>query len=180
MSNKVAPLLQVVLTVVVLAAACYDLKIRKIPNWLNLSGVILGVGFNCFLLQAAGLRLALLGLGLALLVYFPLFVVRGMGAGDVKLMAAVGAIAGPRNWLYIFLATAILGGLVALVLVVYKRRLFLTLLNLSTILGELLHIREPFQKNAALDFRHERALGLPHGAMIAFGAIAFLSFNSLS
>jgi prepilin peptidase CpaA len=162
----------------VLAAASYDLKIRKIPNWLNLSGVILGVGLNYFFLRGAGLRLALLGLSLALLIYFPLFVVRGMGAGDVKLMAAVGAIAGPRNWLVIFLATAIIGGLVALVLVVNKKRLLLTFSNVSTIAGELLCGRKPFHKNAALDYRHERALGLPHGAMIALGAIGFLVFAS--
>jgi prepilin peptidase CpaA len=175
-----APLLQIVLTVVVLAAAYYDLKIRKIPNWLNLSGVILGIGLNCFLLQAAGLRLALLGLGLALLVYFPLFVVRGMGAGDVKLMAAVGAIAGPRDWLIIFLATAMIGGAVALVLVIYKKRLFLTLFNLFTILGELLHLRQPIQKDPTLDFRHKQALGLPHAAIIALGVIVFLSVISLT
>jgi prepilin peptidase CpaA len=173
-------LLQFVLAVVVLAAAAYDLKIRKIPNWLNLSGLILGLGLNCFVLHAAGLRLALLGLGVALLVYFPLFIVRGMGAGDVKLMVAIGAIAGPRNWFLIFLATSLLGGLAALVLVIYKKRLFLTLANLSAIVGELLHLRPPFQKDAALDFRHERALGLPHAAMIALGAIAFLSFISLT
>jgi prepilin peptidase CpaA len=165
-----------VLAVVVLAAAAYDLKVRKIPNWLNLSGLILGVGLNCFLLHSAGLRLALLGLVVALLVYFPLFIVRGMGAGDVKLMAAIGAIAGPRNWFLIFLATSLLGGVAALVLVVYKKRLFLTLSNLSVITGELLRFRQPFQNDATLDVRHDRALGLPHGVMIALGAIAFLAF----
>jgi prepilin peptidase CpaA len=173
-------LLQVVLAVVVLAAAAYDLKIRKIPNWLNLSGLILGVGLNCFVLHAAGLRLALLGLGVALLVYFPLFIVRGMGAGDVKLMAAIGAIAGPRNWFLIFLATSILGGLAALALVVYKRRLLLTLFNLAAIISEILSWRKPFQKDPALDVRHSRALGLPHGALIALGVIAFLAFAPLT
>jgi prepilin peptidase CpaA len=173
-------LLQAVLLAVVLAAACYDLKIRKIPNWLNLSGIILGIGLNCFLWRGPGLRLALLGMGLSLLVYFPLFVVRGMGAGDVKLMAAIGAIAGPWNWLMIFLATAILGGLAALVLVIYKKRLFLTLSNLAAIIGELLRVRRPCDSNAALDFRHEQALGLPHGVMIAVGAITFLSFTALT
>ena len=49
-----------------------------------------------------------------LLVYVPLYLIRGMGAGDVKLMAAVGAIAGPGHWLGIFLATAVIGGVVSL------------------------------------------------------------------
>ena len=169
------PLLQVILVVMVLAAAGYDLKIRKIPNWLSLSGVVLGVGLNCFLLGGEGLQLALLGMGLALLVYVPLFVVRGMGAGDVKLMAAIGAIAGPRQWLIIFLVTAILGGLVSLVLVVYKGRLISTLSNLSTIVFELANARQPFHKDETLDFRHERAIGLPHGAVIAVGSFGFLS-----
>jgi prepilin peptidase CpaA len=166
--------LKVVLLVLVVAAGIYDLRTRKIPNWLNLSGLILGIGLNVFFLQSHGLVVALLGFGLSLLIYVPLYLVRGMGAGDVKLMAAIGSIAGPQNWLIIFLVTALLGGAAALALVFFKKRLPETLANLSVILTELLRGQAPFHKDPALDMRSKRSLGLPHGALIAVGSAVFV------
>ena len=166
--------LKIALISLVISAGLYDLRTRKIPNWLNLSGLILGVGLNTLLLHGHGIMVALLGLGLSLLIYIPLYLVRGMGAGDVKLMAAVGSIAGPHNWLVIFVVTALLGGLVALALVFFKRRIHETISNLSVILWELTRGRAPFHKDASLDMRSPRSLGLPHGAIIALGCLAFL------
>lgn len=166
--------LKLALIAVVAIAAFYDVRTRKIPNWLNLSGLVLGLGLNTLLLHTHGLVVAMLGLGLSLLIYIPLYLVRGMGAGDVKLMAAVGSIAGPQNWLIIFLVTAILGGVAAFALVFCKRRIPETLANLSIIIGELLHGKAPFRKDPELDMRSQRSLGLPHGAVIAAGSLAFL------
>jgi prepilin peptidase CpaA len=174
MIEQMPLVLKMALIAVVATAAVYDVRTRKIPNWLNLSGVILGLGLNTLLLHAHGIVVALLGMGLALLIYVPLYLIRGMGAGDVKLMAAVGSIAGPQNWLGIFLVTAILGGIAAFALVLSKRRIPETLANLSTILGELTHAKAPFHKDPALDMRSQRSLGLPHGAVIAVGSLAFL------
>src|SRR3954452_3354792 len=114
--------LKVLLIAIVLVAAIYDLRFRRIPNWLNLSGVILGLAVNTFLFGRHGLILALLGIASSLVIYVPLYLIRGMGAGDVKLMAAVGAVAGPWNWFGIFLATALLGGIVSLLFVAFKKR----------------------------------------------------------
>jgi prepilin peptidase CpaA len=174
MIERMPLVLKIALIAVVASAAFYDVRTRKIPNWLNLSGLVLGLGLNTLLLHTHGIVVALLGLGLALLIYIPLYLVRGMGAGDVKLMAAVGSIAGPQNWLVIFLVTAVLGGIAAFVLVYCKRRLPETLGNLSTIVGELFQGKAPFRKNPELDMRSQRSLGLPHGAVIAAGALAFL------
>jgi prepilin peptidase CpaA len=174
MVQEMLLILKVALVAVVLSAGFYDLRTRKIPNWLNLSGLVLGLGLNTLLLHGHGIALALLGLGLSLLIYIPLYLVRGMGAGDVKLMAAVGSIAGPQNWLGIFLITALLGGAVALILVFFKRRMYETLANLATIVGELLHGKAPFHRDPALDMRSPRSVGLPHGAVIALGSVAFL------
>ena len=166
--------LKIVLVAVVVSAGVCDLRTRRIPNWLNLSGLVLGLGLNALLLHGHGVVVALLGLGLSLLIYLPLYLVRGMGACDVKLMAAVGSIAGPQNWLGIFLATALLGGVVALALVLFKRRIHETAANLSTILGEIIRGKAPFRKDPALDMRSPRSLGLPHGTVIALGSLAFL------
>lgn len=101
------------LLLLVLVAAVYDFRFRRIPNWLNASGLVLGFGLNLLLFQSKGLAIAGEGLLLAAAVYLPLYLLRGMGAGDVKLMAAIGSLVGPWPWFQIFLATAILGGVAA-------------------------------------------------------------------
>jgi prepilin peptidase CpaA len=64
--------LQVILLLIVCLAAIYDLRYRRIPNWLVLIGLLLGLGVNAFLFEWARLQRSLLGVGIALLVYFPL------------------------------------------------------------------------------------------------------------
>src|SRR5882724_6515196 len=99
-----------VLIAIVLVAAWHDVRWRKIPNWLSLGGMLAGLILNTALGGAAGLRSAAGGLLLGFGGYFCLYCLRAMGAGDVKLMGAVGAIAGPAGWFGIFLATAIAAG----------------------------------------------------------------------
>ncbi len=167
-------LLKIILIGIVLLAGAYDARYRKIPNWLSLSGLILGLGVNVLLSGWAGLGSAALGFGLAMLVYMPLYVIRGMGAGDVKLMAALGAIAGPQNWFGIFIVTALVGGLVSLTAIIIKKRAGQTLLNLTTILSELLCFRRPAKADPHLDVRNPSALRMPHAVNIAVGCMAFL------
>ena len=166
--------LEIVLVALVASAGIFDFCKRKIPNWLNLSGLTLGIGLNVFLLHGAGLAHSCLGLVCAIAIYLPLYLLRGIGAGDVKLMAAVGAIVGPSNWLGIFLLTALLGGVLAVVLVGVKRRLYHTCWNVRLILQEMLHGRPPARNNPFLDVRNQSQLRMPHGTVIAVGAIAFL------
>jgi prepilin peptidase CpaA len=169
---------QASLLAVVSIAAIFDFRTRRIPNWLNVGGVVLGLISNFAFSGMHGLQLSALGMLLALLIYLPLYAIRGMGAGDVKLMAAVGAIAGPENWLYIFVVTALLGGLVSLVLVFWKKRLRHTLANVLTLVGELAHGRIPGKTEPELDVHDARALRLPHGCVIALGCAAFLVANT--
>jgi len=168
--------LTLTLLAIAVAGGWADLRTRRIPNWLNLSGFILGVGLNTFFEQGEGFRFAIAGFGLALLIYLPLYVIRAMGAGDVKFMAAIGAIVGPQNWLALFLMTAVLGGVASLCLVIVRGRLHLTLENLSTITTELLHGRMPYRKDPSLDVHDKDAVGLPHGASIAISAMLWLAF----
>lgn len=167
--------LRIVLAVVVLSAAAYDLRFRRIPNWLNLSGLILGFGLNLFFFQMHGALAATQGLLLATAVYLPLYLLRGMGAGDVKLMAAVGALAGPANWLEIFIATALVGGTAAAAFACLKRRLTDTCCNLYFLIKDLLHLRSPHRTNPQLDFRNPASLRMPHGALIALGSLVFIA-----
>ncbi len=170
--------LKTALLLLVVAAGIYDLRFRRIPNWLSVSGVVIGLMVNAALAEHGlvqhGLALSATGMLLAAVVYLPLYLIRGMGAGDVKLMAAVGAIAGPGNWLYIFLATATIAGAASLFVVVIRHRVRETARNIVDILTALLKREKPSKTNEQLDVRSDRALRMPHGAFIASGAMFFL------
>jgi prepilin peptidase CpaA len=175
---------EALLLALVLGAAVYDLRYRRIPNWLTLLGAVLGLLLNTFpgllyqhFLRAdwSGLWFSLKGLGLAFGIYLFLYALRAMGAGDVKLMAAVGAIAGPQNWFGIFIVTALVGGAMALILVTVSGRVKKTLFNVSFILSEMKSGRPAYLANEELDVRSKKAMGLPHGAVIALGTVVFLA-----
>lgn len=165
---------QALLMVVAGVAAIWDLRWRRIPNWLVLPALLLGFLLNGFLYSWDGLGRAAVGFGLALLIYLPLYTLRGMGGGDVKLMAALGAIAGWRYWLVIFFFTAILGGVLAIVLTLARGRLRRTLWNVGYIVWELAHFRAPHLGRAELDVQSAKAVTLPHGSVIALGVVALL------
>lgn len=166
--------LKVVLLALAIAAGWFDLRFRRIPNWLNLSGAVLGIGLNVLYAGRHGAAESLLGILCAFAVYAPLFLLRAMGAGDVKLMIAVGAIAGPHNWFEVFLATALLGGVVALIVAALKRKLRQTCGNTGAIVLSLAHGLLPFHANPQLDVQNAESLRIPHGAVIAGGVFVFL------
>jgi prepilin peptidase CpaA len=168
--------IRILVTVIVLTAAAIDLQLRKIPNWLTLSGVCAGLGVNWILYGWAGLRVSATGTLLGFGAYFALYCLGAMGAGDVKLMAAVGAMLGPKGWLAVFIATSIAGGILALALVVWNGRVRETLWNTFFIVQELAHFRAPFKRRRELNVKDPRALNLPHAVAIGTGTMACLLF----
>jgi prepilin peptidase CpaA len=168
------PATAVLLAVLVILAAFWDIRWRRIPNWLTLAGVVLGLALSWFL-EVPGILASLKGLGLAFAIYFILYLLRGMGAGDVKLMAAVGATAGMVNWLGILFLTALIGGVSGVAMVAAKGRFRTTAFNLARIVGSLGRGRAPYKDNPDLDIGSSTALRLPHGVMIALGTLGFLA-----
>jgi prepilin peptidase CpaA len=178
MSDQVIPNpLKLVLLATAFLAAYFDLRVRRIPNWINVSAALLGLGLNTYLENRHGALLAAGGLLVALCIYLPLYALKGMGAGDVKLMAAIGAIVGPGNWFTIFIATALLGGVAALVLVLLRRKMGQTLLNVATILAQLAKGKPPAERDTALSIHDNKSLKMPHGAIIASGVFLFLAVH---
>lgn len=165
---------EMLLLLMLVIAAMYDIRYRRIPNWLTIAGVILGLAINWFLgPPEAGILLSVTGLLVAFGLYFVLYSIRAMGAGDVKLMAAVGAMVGWQRWLGIFFVTAILGAILALLLIAARKRTKKTLWNVGFILSELKHGRPAYLGREELDVRSRKGLGLPHGAVIALSAIFY-------
>jgi prepilin peptidase CpaA len=165
-----------VLLVMLLAAALFDVMYRRIPNWLTVSGVVLGLVMNAIIgAPEAGVVFALVGFLVGFAVYAVLYALRAMGAGDVKLMAAIGALVGWERWFGIFFITALIGGVMALVLVVSRGRLKKTAFNVGFILSEMKSGRPAYLKNEELDVRNKKALGLPHGAVIAVSSVFYLA-----
>jgi prepilin peptidase CpaA len=157
-------------------AAVYDVRYRRIPNWLTVSGVLSGIAMNSFLYEGwPGLRLSLGGFAVAFGVYVALYALRAMGAGDVKLMAAVGALVGWRNWFGIFVCSALVGGVMAMILMIRIGRVKKTLWNVAFIFSQMKRGQPAYVEREELDVRSPKAVGLPHGAVIAVGTLFFLA-----
>ena len=117
----------VVLVAGLAAATIIDLKSRRIPNVLTGSMAALGVGLAALGANGPSMAASLLGIFIGLLVMMPGYLLGATGAGDVKLMAAVGAIVGPVLVIPAFLFTCIAGGALAVVVAVRRNRLGATL-----------------------------------------------------
>jgi prepilin peptidase CpaA len=115
------------------AGAAIDLRTRRVPNWLTLT--ITGVGINLAAahLTAVSVTGALGGFAVGLLLMLPGHIVGATGAGDVKLFAAVGTLLGPTRIGVAFIYTAILGGVIALLVAMYRGRLQSTLQETATL-----------------------------------------------
>jgi prepilin peptidase CpaA len=156
-----------VLGLVTLTAAVYDWRERRIPNWLCL--VCLGATFFINIL-APDWRSALMGFALAVLIHVPLYLLRATGGGDLKLMGCLGALLGPDHWLELFVISSLLGGVLALGVIVARGAVGTVFRRMGRAMGELLRGRPPFAAAPELDIAHPEALTFPRGVVIALAA----------
>jgi prepilin peptidase CpaA len=112
-----------VLIALLVAAAVIDYRSHRIPNRLTVGGMVFGLLYNAVVPVGVqpGILWALGGLGLGLVILLPLYALRVMGAGDVKLMAMVGAFLGVGGVLHAVLFTFIAGGVAALAFALWHR-----------------------------------------------------------
>jgi prepilin peptidase CpaA len=104
-----------------------DLRFRRIPNWVTGSALVLGLVGNLIFAGLSGGISALEGIALGLAVLLPFYIFRTMGAGDVKLLAAFGALLGPQAVLAVAVYGSIVGGVQSLVILARLGRVRLTL-----------------------------------------------------
>ena len=155
-------------------AAAADIRFRRIPNWLTYSAMLLGVGYHIIVNGTQGFFFGAGGLflGLALLIVF--YLTGGMGAGDVKLMGAVGALLGPKGVFITFIFTALVGGIYAIILLLLRFRVKGTAIRLSIMFSSL---RFGASFTGAPVNTNEKTAVLNYGVCIAIGVFLTVLWN---
>ena len=155
--------------------AYMDVRYRRIPNKLVLVTLIGGVVVNTVFGGVQGLQHSLAGSLLAFLLMLILHVFGTMGAGDVKLFAAIGAVIGSPLVLPTLLIVALTGGLLAIVKMIYARRVTTTMFGVCQFFYGLL----PGQRVPRFEVPADRSYTLPYGVAICGGSlIAFVLFRA--
>jgi prepilin peptidase CpaA len=106
---------QAIIIAVALVACVIDLRERRIPNWLTFGAALAGVIFQVWTGGVDGLKTAALGWVVGAAIFFLPFALGGLGAGDIKLLAALGAWIGPIDILWLSVYTGIAGMVLAIV-----------------------------------------------------------------
>jgi prepilin peptidase CpaA len=148
-------------------AVVWDLRQGRIPNRLTYGSMALG--FLLRVILGGGLG-ALDGLAAGLVgggVFLLFFLVRGMGAGDVKLMTAIGIWSGLRQLVVILIVTAIAGGILAVGYVVVRRRGLSTLRNVGALLR--FHVMAGLAPHPQINLENPQAVRIPYALAIAAG-----------
>jgi prepilin peptidase CpaA len=149
--------------------AIWDIRTYRIPNVLTYSAMMLGIAIHIFVEGRIGIVKGLLGLLVGGGIFFFLYVLRTMGAGDVKLMAAVGAFAGPSAVAAIALYSAIAGGVMALFVAVWKRRLRHTLGSVVDVVR--FHATVGAEMHPTVNLENPEALRFAYGVAILAGTL---------
>jgi prepilin peptidase CpaA len=153
-----------------LIAGWTDWHTRRIPNWLTVPGFLVGVSVNVLANGWAGLKTSLLGAGLGLLLLLPFVFLRSLGAGDWKLAGALGAFVGWEGLVDLLMGSVFVAGIMALALVIYKRRFKETMRNIGGLLASIVTFHKP---GAEVSLDNPQSLKVPYGVALALTTLLF-------
>jgi prepilin peptidase CpaA len=151
-----------------------DWRSRRIPNWLTVPGFVVGVAANTILNGWSGLKTSLLGILVGLGLLLPLVLLRSLGAGDWKLAGAIGAFVGTERLIDLLLGSIFVAGVMAVALIVYKRRVGETVRNIGHILVSLVTFRLPSSRVSLDD---PESLRVPYGVALALTVVLYGAFQ---
>jgi len=153
-----------------LTAGWTDWRFRRIPNWITVPALLLGIGLNTFVGGWPGARSSLLGAGLGFVLLLPFALARGLGMGDLKLVVALGAILGPQHLIVVLFATILLNAIIAVAMMVQKKRVRQTLRNLGHMLAAFLSLHLP---GPDLTIDNPELVKVPFGVACAVAVILY-------
>jgi prepilin peptidase CpaA len=154
---------------VTLLAGWVDFRTRKIPNWLTVPALLLGITLRTALAGWPGTKASLEGAGLALVLLLPLVLLRALGAGDWKLMGAVGAILGPALFLVVLVASIFISGLMGIVEMIRSGRTKETFRNLAVLVHGFFAFG--LRANPEISLDNPALLKLPFGVAVAISTL---------
>ncbi len=170
----VETVLELILLALVTAAAVVDLARRRIPNILLLAGWVAALPLHLLSPQpGSALMGALAGAMCGLLIFLPLYLLRGMAAGDVKMMATVGLFVGPYDALQVAVITWCVGGVMAVAIIIGKGRVRHAFANIGDLLRPL-WMRALGIPAVAEPMRQPSVGGMPYGLAIAVATMWLL------
>ena len=171
-----------VLLILLVMASISDYRTFKIPNWLTVGGIVFALGYNTiapFSRQESGLLWALGGITIGFLSMLPAYVLRIMGAGDVKLMAMVGAFLGVTDAWHAVIFSFIAGGVGAVMFAVSNK-------GFTRMLGNVKNMTQMMVYSAIGGFKPDvqiessQSVGkLPYGICISIGTITYIVSKQL-
>jgi prepilin peptidase CpaA len=158
-----------------LLASWIDYSQRRVPNWLNLALILLGFAVQAWYFGWSGFGTGFAGMATGFALLIVPWLMHGMGAGDVKLMAAIGVWLGPRLTLYSFGLGALIGGLAAIVMIVSTGRLRMACTNLGIILTKCGNPQLMFQEYGSAKSFGATSQLLPYGVPLTAGTLIILA-----
>jgi len=168
-----------VVTATLVIAAVIDGWILKVPNLITYPMIVAGWCYSGYYFGWEGFGWSLLGTSVGLALLMPLYAIGGMGAGDVKLLAGVGAWIWTTDTLYSYCWSAVFGGLIAIGMVLYRKAWSKHSAQFMHIINEVATIRDPNQLSAIAAERKPSMLLLPYGIPIAIGTIFYFVIQGM-
>jgi prepilin peptidase CpaA len=168
-----------VVTITLVVAAWIDGKQLKVPNLITYPMIVAGWMYSFAFFGWEGFGWSLIGTAVGLGLLMPAYAIGGMGAGDVKLLAGVGAWVWGTNTFYAFCVSAVLGGVIALGMVLYHRAWQKHHDQFWMIWNEITSIKDPEQLATIAAERKPTMMLLPYGIPIAIGSIAYFAWAGL-
>src|SRR5215211_2699058 len=171
-----------VVTFTLIVAAVIDGLKLKVPNWITFPMIISGWVYSAVLSPYAGwegLLYSVLGTIVGLALLLPAYAIGGMGAGDVKLLGGVGAWVWGTVTFYAFCASAVIGGVIAVGMVLISRTWQKHQAQFWMILNEVTTIRDPETLANIAAERKPSMMLLPYGIPIAIGTIAYFAWTGM-
>jgi prepilin peptidase CpaA len=153
-----------------LAAGWLDWRYRRIPNWLTVPALAIGITSNLAVAGWGGVKTSVLGALLGLGVLLPLVLLKTLGAGDWKLVGAMGAFLGPERLIIVLIGAVFVAGAMAVVLIVYKGRVRQAVRNIARMIAALFSLRLP---GPELTLDNPESLKVPFGVAVAITVILY-------
>lgn len=146
------------LAILLLIASYFDIKTSKIPNWLTMSGIAVGLLLHLIQNGVAGLSFSAIGLLVGGGVFMILYFFRALGAGDVKLFAAIGALVGTEFVLYSMMYSIVYAGVIGLIILLFTRSFMKRMLQVIFYLFETILSRDTKRLSK---FKRKRSIRFP-------------------